>query len=355
MEKTKIPGKISKRRGGFASDSGSDPSDLKTRALQKSQRTKNDEIVTEISATQVEASESLESIDNDRAPAKAGSSFAGVDAKTYAKTRNIPEDRIWQMVLSESLQGRTFQGKLFILQDHEESREKNESSAQLPQVPGHEALANTHSSPSKGSLPQALKTHSPRIVGASKSANPPLKPTATTTASPSVLPSSGDSFPFVVSANAGLQPGIQELPPIPIDSRGANALSDTFSGEGQEHFLEYVERKVSMKSTPAVTPNQGARPSAVARSGESTEFSLLLDHMRVMQTEQQHLMALTRQAIEKITEQAEQMIHAKDELLHARRQDAERLTAESASLRQQLQAAKQEIEDLQMLNDVLQS
>lgn len=341
MEKTKIPGKTTKRRGSFPSDRGSDQSDPGTRVLQKSSRAKNEELEVEGATNSHKTVESKQGLNLTEVGVKPGSSFAGVDAKTFAKARNIPEDQIWQMVLSGALQGRTFQGKLFILQGTEASPEI-ETLPELPQGSTNQVAIKPDGAAKQKAKADAtimVERASRSIAGASKSPNAPRP----------------DSFPFVVSANASLQQGLQELPPIPIDSRDADVLSESFSGEQQEHFLEYVERKVSMKSTPAVAPSQVSRPGAMARPSESSEFSLLLDHMRVMQTEQQHLVALTRQAIEKITQQAEQIIQAKDELLAARQQDAERLAAESAALRQKLQEAKQEIEDLQMLNDVLQA
>ncbi len=213
---------------------------------------------------------------------RSGAILAGVDCKTYARSRSLSEEQVWQKVLNGELQGRTHQGRLYIV----EQDNTIEIQAVSPEVESKREISAQEHFPE-----QRTQAHL--------------------------------EMPDFSEFN---------LPPIPIDIEASN----------QEHYMEVVERKVSLKST-----------TSQDRGLESIEAKVLLEHLSQMQSEQQELLSMTKTAIEKITDQANQIVQAKDEILSMKNAELERLQQEKKQVDIQLKKAQQEIEDLTMLNDTL--
>ncbi len=237
--------------------------------------------------------------------------MGGVTIQEYSKIQKIPEPEAWRQLRRGELVGRTFEGRLYVFTNVQDTLPENIENQLSPAI--NELLADE---PEDILLSDTFDQHDfPQVQGSVTSQELDLEKKISGTDD-------------LVHATLSARFSSSSLPPIPND--GTETSKDT-------------ERTFQGASTnPQVLPVATERVT-------NTELALLLDHLSLAKEENREILKMTQESIRKVTELTDTIVEMKDTVIEAKETQIMFLRDQLETREKEIRKLMQQKEDLEIL------
>ncbi len=112
-----------------------------------------------------------------------------------------------------------------------------------------------------------------------------------------------------------------------------------------ELAVRITGQELTISSSPATQEKQAEN----SFSSTGRELSLLIDHLSLVREENQELVKMTQQSIEKISELSHALIESKDQIIQTKNNEIQNLNVKLTSQETELKMLSREVENLKTL------
>ena len=237
--------------------------------------------------------------------------MGGVTIQEYSRSQKIPEPEAWRQLRRGELVGRTFEGRLYVFTDVQETLPENIESQLSPAI--NELIADE---PQEVLLSDTLEQHD----------FPTHEESKTLQELDMEKPMAGTDD--LVHATLSSKFSASSLPPLPGSESDALRDNDrTFHGAS---------------SSPQVLP-------ATTERVTNTELALLLDHLSLAKEENREILKMTQESIRKVTELTDTIVEMKDTVIDAKETQIMFLKDQLETREKEIRKLMQQKEDLEIL------